>query len=431
MRTTRWPPTATGGSVAFVATAHRGDALARVFLSYERHARPSVELLAADLRRAGFEPFFDEQLTGGRSWWAQLLDQIEQCDTFIPALSAAYVQSVPCRREAEYAHALGKPVLPVMVEAMNPAECADFIAEAHCVTYTPGDSSAALDLMRALMQLPDAPTLAGEMPPRPDIPMSYVAASIQGAKDRIESPADLSLDDQIRLMSDIRSLLADHEDTARTLLVELRARRDLTIRIADEIDALLRRPADPARAAPTADPKRPARPGAAEVALPPPTAPRPRERSVFISYRRDDSGPYARRLYDALSHEFDGGRFFLGIDRAVPGWDLDKVLAMLDLSDVLLVVIAPGWVSLTGADGQRRIDDADDYVRLQIERALTGGRPEIVPVLVDGARVPGESDLPASLAALARCAPVELRDDRWEQTVRDLVAAVERLTPDG
>ena len=73
--------------------------------------RPTVDLLAADLRRGGYHPFYDEQLTGGQSWWDQLLTQIEQCDAFVPALTQSYVESRPCRAEADYARALGKPIL--------------------------------------------------------------------------------------------------------------------------------------------------------------------------------------------------------------------------------------------------------------------------------------------------------------------------------
>ncbi len=397
--------------------------MARVFLSYERHSRSGVDLLAADLRRAGYEPFFDEQLTGGQSWWTQLLDQIERCAVFMPALSRGYVQSVPCRREAEYAHALGKPVLPVMLEAMNPAECADFIAESHCVTYVPGDSAAAIDLMRALVQMPDAPPLPDPMPARPDIPMSYVAASIQAAKDRIESPADLPLDDQIRLLSDIRSLLAQHEDTARALLLELRQRGDVTMRIASEIDALLA--VHGAAPSPGVD-AQPESSSAAAIHVPPQPQPRPHELAAFISYRRNDSGPVARRLYDALSTRFGQGQAFLGIDSAVPGWDLDTVLAMLDRAAGLLVVIGPQWLDATDAD-RRCLDDPADYVRMQLERALTNGRPHVIAALVGGAVMPTAEALPPSLAPLAACPAVELGDDRWQPAVDELVGVLEAL----
>ena len=224
----------------------------RLFVSYARPERELVEALIADLRRAGYDAFFDEQLTGGQGWWEQLLTRIEQCDAFIPALSRTYVNSLPCRREGDYAHGLGKPFLPIMLEDMNPAECADYIADAHCVSYVQGDSSAAIDLMRALMNLPPSPALPEPMPERPEIPVTYVAAAIRSAKDRVESIADLTRADQVVLLSDLKMLLSgSHSSTAFDLLREFAARTDLTVQVAKEIDALL--PRDSPSPAPAAD----------------------------------------------------------------------------------------------------------------------------------------------------------------------------------
>ena len=244
----------------------------RLFVSYARPERDLVEALIADLRRAGYDAFFDEQLTGGQGWWDQLLTRIEQCDAFIPALSHTYVNSLPCRREGDYAHGLGKPILPIMLEDMNPAECADYIADAHCVSYVQGDSSAAIDLMRALMNLPPSPALPEPMPERPEIPVTYVAAAIRSAKDRVESIADLTRADQVVLLSDLKMLLSgSHSSTAFDLLREFAARTDLTVQVAKEIDALLPRDSPPPAPAADVAPRAPQAP----VSLPPVADPEP------------------------------------------------------------------------------------------------------------------------------------------------------------
>src|SRR5204862_7443754 len=66
--------------------------------------------------------------------------------------------------------------------------------------------------------------------------------------------------------------------------------------------------------------------------------------------------------------------------------------------------------SVKGADGQRRLDDPADFVRREVERALTAGIP-VVPVLVSQATMPGESDLPGSLRPLAMRHGVSVRPD--------------------
>jgi hypothetical protein len=221
-----------------------------------------VEALAADLRRAGHDPFFDEQLTGGQPWWDRLLAEIEHCDAFIPGLSRAYVNSMPCRREADYAHVLAKPILPIMFESINPAECADYIAEAHCTWYAQHDTNLILDLMRAVMALPPAPELPDPMPVRPEIPVTYVAAALRSARDRVDAARDLSRDEQRLLLSDVKALMEPSPDAARDLLRVFRTRADLSFQVANEISALLDDDTTvelggPAQPRPPADPARP------------------------------------------------------------------------------------------------------------------------------------------------------------------------------
>lgn len=122
---------------------------------------------------------------------------------------------------------------------------------------------------------------------------------------------------------------------------------------------------------------------------------------LFISYRRDDAAGDAGRLADHLHRRFGGAHVFLDIDTIDPGTDFVQVLrASLQQTAAMLVVIGPRWTSLRGADGRRRLDDPNDFVRLEVETALGRSIP-VVPVLVQGAALPRKEDLPASLAALA------------------------------
>jgi hypothetical protein len=122
---------------------------------------------------------------------------------------------------------------------------------------------------------------------------------------------------------------------------------------------------------------------------------------IFISYRRADAAGDAGRLADHVVKRFGAGRVFLDVDTIDPGVDFARVLReSLAQTAVMLVVIGPNWTSLRAADGSRRLDDPNDFVRMEVEAALGRDIP-VVPVLVQGASVPRAADLPASLAPLA------------------------------
>jgi hypothetical protein len=121
---------------------------------------------------------------------------------------------------------------------------------------------------------------------------------------------------------------------------------------------------------------------------------------IFISYRRDDSAGDAGRLADHLHRRFGRDRVFLDIDTIDPGTDFVRVLhTSLQETAAVLVVIGPRWTSMRGSDGVPRLESATDFVRLEVEAALGRSIP-VVPVLVQGAKMPRAEDLPASLASL-------------------------------
>jgi TIR domain len=153
-------------------------------------------------------------------------------------------------------------------------------------------------------------------------------------------------------------------------------------------------------------------------------APRRRGRAtaerIFISYRRADSGGWARSLHDNLDERLGTGRAFRDVAME-GGMDFhEHVESLLDGCDVLLAIIGKSWTSITDADGNRRLDDPEDLVRREIARALQRPDVEVIPVLVDGARMPTEHELPPDLAPLARRQACELADSRWDYDVDNL-----------
>jgi tetratricopeptide (TPR) repeat protein len=151
--------------------------------------------------------------------------------------------------------------------------------------------------------------------------------------------------------------------------------------------------------------------------------------SVFISYRRDDSGGHVGRLYDRLraEPEFRNGGIFLDVASIASGDDYrERIRGAIGLSAVVLAVIGKQWLTIADAGGRRRLDDPDDLVREELACALRDGVP-MIPVLVGGARSPRAPDLPDPLQALARRDAAELTDARFDADFRTLLADVRRF----
>jgi TIR domain len=135
---------------------------------------------------------------------------------------------------------------------------------------------------------------------------------------------------------------------------------------------------------------------------------------IFISYRREDTAYPAGWLYDRLADRYGGGQIFKDIDSIQLGDDFVEVItAGVGSCDVLLALVGDKWLTITDADGRRRLDDPEDFVRLEIEAALKRNI-RVIPILVEGARMPRANEVPASLAALVRRQALELSPARFD-----------------
>ena len=135
---------------------------------------------------------------------------------------------------------------------------------------------------------------------------------------------------------------------------------------------------------------------------------------IFISYRRDDASGHAGRLFDRLAARFGRDHVFMDVTDIAPGEDFTQVIeASVGAADLLLAVIGPQWLAASGGDGTRRLDASADFVRQEIAAAFQR-QVRVIPVLVRGARMPREEELPDALKALARRQAVELTDSRWD-----------------
>jgi hypothetical protein len=125
-------------------------------------------------------------------------------------------------------------------------------------------------------------------------------------------------------------------------------------------------------------------------------------KSIFVSYRRSDSAYITGRIYDHLAAAFGDTSVFRDIDNILAGRDFTEQLDKeLQNSDLMLVIIGSDWLDVRDAQtGERRLDNENDIVRLEVEIGLERNIP-IIPVLVRGASVPDKASLPFRLKPLA------------------------------
>jgi TIR domain-containing protein len=143
-----------------------------------------------------------------------------------------------------------------------------------------------------------------------------------------------------------------------------------------------------------------------------------RER-IFISYRRADTAGHAGRLSADLTRLL-GPRVFMDVSSIAPGDEFERVIdEQLRSCGAVLAIIGPEWRAAFAAHG-----DEKDYVRLELRQALQHEGVVVIPVLVRGASLPAEADLPRDVQAVVRRQAVAIRDDRWEDDVAHLARSL-------
>jgi TIR domain len=147
---------------------------------------------------------------------------------------------------------------------------------------------------------------------------------------------------------------------------------------------------------------------------------------IFISYRRDDTAYPAGRLYDRLSAHFPLNQIFIDVDSIDPGEDFVKMIKKtVGSCDVLIAVIGKGWLTSCDQEGQRRLDNPEDFVRIEIGAALERNI-RVIPVLVEGASMPRRGDLPDDIKSLLSRNALEVSHTRFRADSERLIGALER-----
>ncbi len=154
---------------------------------------------------------------------------------------------------------------------------------------------------------------------------------------------------------------------------------------------------------------------------------------IFINYRRDDTSGYARVIHDKLIEKinsfdsaFDASfhvGVFMDVETISAGINFeDFIKHSLNSSLVVIVLIGKDWLS-TKKDRGKRLDDPADYVRMEIITALNKGIP-ILPILLQGSKMPAAEDLPLPLAPLSKINALEIRDSNFESDLQEVVGTI-------
>jgi hypothetical protein len=148
---------------------------------------------------------------------------------------------------------------------------------------------------------------------------------------------------------------------------------------------------------------------------------------IFICYRREDAAGWAGRLQSDLQDALPNVHVFRDVEALAPGVRFeDAIEQAVGSCDVLIALIGPQWLSATDKAGQRRLDDPDDLVRLEIATCLQRD-VRVIPALVGGARLPHAVDLPEAIRSLVERQSYELSDSRWKSDCRTLTAQLRPL----
>ena len=150
--------------------------------------------------------------------------------------------------------------------------------------------------------------------------------------------------------------------------------------------------------------------------------------SIFISYRISDSQDITGRIYEHLVNHFGTDVVFRDVYSIPLGEDYRTHLReKVQTCQAAVVVIGPDWVTVEDKDGHRRLVNANDWVRIEVETTLSRGIP-VIPLLVNRARMPKEEDLPGDMSPLVyRKAALARPDPDFEHDMERLIRQLEKI----
>ncbi|KPA18269.1 TIR-like domain protein [Candidatus Magnetomorum sp. HK-1] len=147
---------------------------------------------------------------------------------------------------------------------------------------------------------------------------------------------------------------------------------------------------------------------------------------IFISYRRHETAYHAKLIYEKLEKQFGRNHVFLDRESIQPGERFpEKIETALQSTNVLIALIEKDWLSIKNQDGQQRLSLNDDWVKLEIETAMSRNIP-IIPVLFDKVQMPQKMHLPDVLKPFSDYHAIEISSDRIDFDIERLINAIEK-----
>ena len=154
----------------------------------------------------------------------------------------------------------------------------------------------------------------------------------------------------------------------------------------------------------------------------------PASRRIFVSYRRNDAAAHAGWLATELRSQ-RAGDVFLDVDTISLGENfVRRIEREIERCDVVMVLIGRDWLETSDGGDEPRLFDELDWVHLEVKAALERDIP-VIPVLVEGARMPSPAQLPVTLRELAYRAGIALREASWSIDVAQLISALPSTAP--
>ena len=150
-------------------------------------------------------------------------------------------------------------------------------------------------------------------------------------------------------------------------------------------------------------------------------------KSIFISYRREDSAGYAQAIYGRLTQKFSEHRVFMDVDTIEPGVDFVRTIEQaVEKCDVLIALVGNRWLESKGGAEGPRLNNPEDFVRVEIATALSRDI-RVIPVLLDGTPMPAEALLPPPLKLFARRNAIEIGNSRFSSDIERLTTAIDKF----
>jgi len=148
---------------------------------------------------------------------------------------------------------------------------------------------------------------------------------------------------------------------------------------------------------------------------------------IFICYRREDTAGHAGRLFDHLCEHFGKEHVFMDVAGIEPGVDfVESIETAVSSCEVLIVVIGKNWLECADTAGKRRLEDQNDFIRLETATALRRNI-RVIPLLVQGAAMPPQDRLPEELKKLSTRQSIEISDNRWNSDVNQFVETLTKV----